>query len=167
MLAFSPIWEVEVEDDVCVHAAPMSHSVPCVGYVVTEQDKPGRLKPENVLPVIDRNRQGLIDAGIRNPMKVMAMVKSLPVGGSYSFPDGTIINQEDVVEPPRRGRKIAICGDTANCRALASLAQDADVLIHEATNTFLPGVDKDGDLRGASRDAKIHGHSTPHMVSMT
>ncbi|EJK77775.1 hypothetical protein THAOC_00370, partial [Thalassiosira oceanica] len=160
----APIWEVEVEDDVCVHAAPMSHSVPCVGYVVTEQDKPGRLKPENVLPVIDRNRQGLIDAGIRNPMKVMAMVKSLPVGGSYSFPDGTIINQEDVVEPPRRGRKIAICGDTANCRALASLAQDADVLIHEATNTFLPGVDKDGDLRGASRDAKIHGHSTPHMA---
>lgn len=74
-VACSPIWEVEVEDDVCVHAAPMSHSVPCVGYVVTEQDKPGRLKPENVLPVIDRNRQGLIDAGIRNPMKVMAMVK--------------------------------------------------------------------------------------------
>lgn len=45
------------------------------------------------------------------------------------------------------------------------LAQDADVLVHEATNTFLPGVDKDGNMRLVTRDAKIHGHSTPFMVS--
>ena len=44
------------------------------------------------------------------------------------------------------------------------LGQDADVLIHEATNTFLPGVDKDGNLKLVTRDAKIHGHSTPFMV---
>eukprot|EP00986_Skeletonema_menzelii_P020468 scaffold31273_cov325-Skeletonema_menzelii.AAC.1 len=72
-------------------------------------------------------------------MKLMALVKNLPVGGSYTFPDGTVLNQEDVVEPPGKGRKVVICGDTADCRALEGLAQDCDVLIHEATNTFLPG----------------------------
>lgn len=48
---------------------------------------------------------------------------------------------------------------------LTGLAQDADVVVHEATNTFLPGVDKDGNMRLVTKDAKIHGHSTPAMVS--
>ncbi len=162
--------------------------------VIQENDKPGRLRPENVTPVIQRNYDGLIKAGVKNPMKIMAVVKSLPVGGSYTFPDGTVIHQEDVVEPPRKGRKIVICGDTADSRALEGeyqwshrfanvrnvpffllasytiasspgLAQNADVLVHEATNTYLPGVDKDTNLRFVTKDAKVHGHSTPFMVS--
>jgi len=160
----APVWIVEEDDDVTVTAAPMSHGVPCVGYVIQEHDRPGRLKPENVLPVIERNREGLIESGVRNPMKVMAMVKNLDVGSSYTFPDGTILRQEDVVEPPRSGRKVVICGDTADCRALEGLAQNADVVVHEATNTFLPGVDKDGSTKLVTRDAKIHGHSTPFMA---
>lgn len=160
----APIWEVESAGDVSVYAAPMSHGVPCVGYVVQEHDRPGRLRPEDVLPYIERNREGLVEAGMRHPMKVMAAIKSLPVGGSYTFPDGTVLRQEDVVEPPRRGRKVVICGDTADCRAIEGLAKGADVLVHEATNSFLPGVDKDGSLRHVTRDAKLHGHSTPFMA---
>lgn len=160
----APVWEVLDDGGVSVYAAPMSHGVPCLGYVVQEDDRPGRLMPENVLPVIEKNRKGLVEAGVRNPMKLMALVKNLPVGGSYTFPDGTVLNQEDVVEPPGKGRKVVICGDTADCRALEGLAQDCDVLIHEATNTFLPGVDKEGTLRLVTRDAKIHGHSTPFMA---
>ena len=196
--------ENDDDDEVTVHAAPMSHGVPCVGYIVQERDRPGRLRPEHVLPIIKRNHIGLIEAGVRNPMKIMATIKNLPVGGSYTFPDGTIVQQEDVVEPPRRGRKVVICGDTTDCSAmegkpvlpnycsvfypllwfsgdvdfvhndglfdcaysyLTGLAQDADVVVHEATNTFLPGVDKDGNMRLVTKDAKIHGHSTPAMVS--
>jgi ribonuclease Z len=160
----APVWEVLDDGGVSVFAAPMSHGVPCLGYVVQEDDRPGRLMPENVLPVIERNRKALVESGVRNPMKLMALVKNLPVGGSYTFPDGTILHQEDVVEPPGKGRKVVICGDTADCRAIEGLAQDCDVLIHEATNTFLPGVDKEGNLRLVTRDAKIHGHSTPFMA---
>lgn len=44
------------------------------------------------------------------------------------------------------------------------LAMDADVVIHEATNSFLAGLDKGTDLRAVTRDAMVHGHSTPHMA---
>jgi ribonuclease BN (tRNA processing enzyme) len=44
----APVWEVEDEEEVKVFAAPMSHSVPCVGYVVQEKSKPGRLRDEIV-----------------------------------------------------------------------------------------------------------------------
>jgi ribonuclease Z len=46
----------------------------------------------------------------------------------------------------------------------AGLAQDADVLIHEATNSYLAGIDKDTDLKEVTRDATVHGHSTPYMA---
>ena len=126
----APVWDVvtssedgddggDGDDDVSVYAAPMSHGVPCVGYVVRERDRPGRLRPDIVLPIIERNRMSLVRDGIvRNPMKVMAMIKNLPPGGSFAFPDGTVVRQEDVVEPSRKGRKVVICGDTADCRAL-------------------------------------------------
>ena len=41
---------------------------------------------------------------------------------------------------------------------------NADVVIHEATNCFLAGLDRDTDFRAVTRDAIIHGHSTPHMA---
>jgi ribonuclease BN (tRNA processing enzyme) len=112
----------------------MSHGVPCVGYVVRERDRPGRLRPDLVLPIIERNRVSLIERGVvRNPMKVMAMIKNLPPGGSFAFPDGTVVRQEDVVEPPRKGRKIVICGDTADCRALEGVllfSYDYSLILH-------------------------------------
>lgn len=160
----APVWEVEDEGDVRVYAAPMSHSVPCVGYMVEEEQKPGRLRPELVEPVVRRNFKALKEAGMRAPMKVMQMIKDLPDGESFTFPDGTVIHQEDVVEPPRDGRKVVICGDTADSRAMDNLAANADVVIHEATNTYLAGVDKDTNMKFVTKDAIMHGHSTPQMA---
>eukprot|EP00428_Durinskia_dybowskii_P086497 CAMPEP_0170443982 /NCGR_PEP_ID=MMETSP0117_2-20130122/48278_1 /TAXON_ID=400756 /ORGANISM="Durinskia baltica, Strain CSIRO CS-38" /LENGTH=625 /DNA_ID=CAMNT_0010704747 /DNA_START=350 /DNA_END=2227 /DNA_ORIENTATION=+ len=160
----APVWEVEDEEDVKVFAAPMSHSIPCVGYVVEEKSKPGRLRDELVTPIVKRNLEALKEAGFKIPMKALAVIKNLPVGSSFSFPDGTTITQEEAVEPPRKGRKVVICGDTASSRAIEGLAMNADVVVHEATNTCLVGIDKDTDLQAATRDAIVHGHSTPFMA---
>jgi len=138
--------------------------VPCVGYVVEEESKSGRLRNDLVEPIVKRNAEALKESGMRSPMKVMATIKDLPEGGSYTFPDGTVVRQEEVVEPPREGRKIVICGDTADARAISGLAQGADVLIHEATNAFLSGIDKDTSKEEVARDARIHGHSTPGIA---
>ena len=160
----APVWEVEDEDDVKVYAAPMSHGVPCVGYSVEELERPGRLRSELVEPIVKRNVKALREAGFKVPMKAMAVIKNLSPGSSFTFPDGTVVTQEDAVEPPRQGRKVVICGDTADSRAMINLATNADVVIHEATNTYLAGIDKDTNARSVQRDAVVHGHSTPAIA---
>jgi len=159
----APIWEVEDEGDVMVHAAPMSHGVPCVGYVVTEQNKPGRLRPDIIQPIIERNSDELRKI-VKNPMKMMAVIKNMPEGSSYTFPDGTVVKQSDVVELPRKGRKVVILGDTLDAGAISGLAKDADVVVHEATNTYLSGIDKGTTLHEVTVDTMRHGHSTPYMA---
>jgi ribonuclease Z len=68
----APVWEIEDEDDVKVFAAPMSHGIPCLGYVVEELPRPGRLRNELVEPVVLRNIEALKAAGFSVPMKAMA-----------------------------------------------------------------------------------------------
>lgn len=96
----------------------LSTKVPCVGYVVEEQSRPGRLRNEIVEPIVRRNVKALKEHGFKIPMKAMAIIKNLEVGSSFTFPDGTVLSQEEAVEPPREGRKIVVCGDTADCRAI-------------------------------------------------
>jgi ribonuclease Z len=133
----APVWHVVEEDegDVKVYAAPMSHGIPCVGYVVVEDDRPGRLRDELVRPICMRNLAALKEAGFVHPLKAMAVIKDLAADSSFTFPDGTVISQAEAVEPPRPGRKVVICGDTASARSMETLARGADVVIHEATNT--------------------------------
>ena len=155
------------EGDYTVTAAPMQHTIPCVGYVVNENNKPGRLKVESLSPVVERNRDLLKkQLNLRDANKAYAILKNVKPGESFTFPDGTVFHSEDIVEPPRDGRKIVILGDTCNSDMIADLAQNADVLIHESTNAWI----KEFDLpriphpMALEKDTYNHGHSTPQMA---
>jgi ribonuclease Z len=162
----APVWTVIDDETVTVYAAPMSHTIPCVGYCIEEAPRPGRLRNEHVEPIVQRNLDLLRVAGLKNPMKVMGILKNLKQNTAFTFPDGTIVTQNDAVEAARKGRKVVICGDTCDSRAMITLAKDADVVVHEATNSYLPGVDTKRDVtyNDVTRDCIIHGHSTPQMA---
>jgi ribonuclease Z len=98
---------------VSVSAAPVLHFVPCVSYVVTEAPVPGK-----------------IDLG-QCPTSAM---RQLQRGEDVVLADGTILHG-----PSRR--KVVILGDTYDPSPITSLAEGADLLVHEATNAHLPGVD--------------------------
>ena len=54
-------------------------------------------------------------------------------GGTVTLPNGQVVKGSDLCGPTEKGRKIAYCTDTIYCQNAVDLAQDADVVIHEAT----------------------------------
>ncbi|KAI0677233.1 Metallo-hydrolase/oxidoreductase [Trametes maxima] len=137
---------------VTVSSASILHSVPCVGYVVNELPVPGKMDPKKYIPELKRTK---------TPMSVMSRLQQ---GESVTLADGTVLHG-----PPRKpGRRIVILGDTYDPSPIARLAEDACLLIHEATNAHLPGVDpntKETDTYEIVEErARSRGHSTPQMA---
>ncbi|KAG6336525.1 hypothetical protein ID866_2547 [Astraeus odoratus] len=147
------IWRDIFRDNlVAVSAAPILHSVPCVGYVVSEAPVPGKMDPKKYIPDIKRTKA---------PMSVMSRLQQEE---SVELPDGTVLHG-----PPRRpGRKIVILGDTYDPSPISEIASSPDVLIHEATNAHLPTVDpstkSDDTFESVEARARSRGHSTPQVA---
>ena len=146
-------WVQIFKDDVIsVSAAPILHSVPCVGYVVQEAPVRGKIDPKLYIPHLERTG---------TDKKVM---KQIHRGQTVTLADGTVLEG-----PPREpGRKIVILGDTHDPSPIAELARGADLIVHEATNAHLPGVDsrtkaEDTD-KSVEERTKSRGHSTPQMA---
>lgn len=94
----------------------------------------------------------------------MSLLGQLQAGHTLTLADNTVLQP-----PPRRpGRKVVILGDTYDASPIESLADGADILIHEATNAYLPGVDpatkKDDSDAIVENRTKSRGHSTPQMA---
>ena len=101
-----------------VYCAPLEHRVAAFGYRIVEKDRPGRF-----------DVQKAIAAGIpKGPL-----YGQLKQGQKITLPDGRIFHGGQFCGPPEPGRKIAYCTDTIYCEDAVDLAQDADLVIHEAT----------------------------------
>ncbi|HDX9591486.1 TPA: ribonuclease Z [Bacillus pseudomycoides] len=101
-----------------VETKRLSHGIECFGYRIVEKDIPGHL-------LIDK----LLDEGV----KPGPLFKRLKDGETVELEDGRVLCGKDFIGPPQKGRIITILGDTRYCEASIQLAQDADVLVHEAT----------------------------------
>jgi ribonuclease Z len=148
-----------------VQAAPLQHTIPCLGYVVTEKDRIGALRPELIEEVVDRNQVALstLPEFRNHHRKVYGYLKTLPPDASYTFPDGTIVKSEAINSPPKKGRKVVILGDTCNSDYIQHISNQADVLIHEATNCY-EEANKYEHYYQLERETFNHGHSTPEMA---
>ncbi len=73
----------------------------------------------------------------------------LAAGRPVTIEGGRTIDPEDVLDPPRGGKKLVVIGDTETTEGLAKHAADADLLVIEAT--FL---DRDAPT------ARDYGHLT-------
>jgi ribonuclease Z len=91
----------------------VSHRGRAFGYVLYEDDRPGAFDTE-----------AAVRLGLTPGPDFGRVQRGDTVNG---------VTPEQVLGPPRPGRKIAISGDTTPCEALRIAAHEADVLIHEAT----------------------------------
>src|SRR5690606_8571874 len=98
--------------------AEARHKGRCQGYALVESERLGRFDPE-------RARAMGIPEG--------RLWGAIHRGETVTLSDGRRIGPDELVGPPRPGRKVAISGDTTPSDTIRELARGADLLVHEAT----------------------------------
>jgi ribonuclease Z len=94
------------------------HRTPSVGWALREDARPGRFHPEQAEAL-----------GVpKGPL-----YGALQRGQTVTLPGGRTVRPEEVLEAPRRGRLVAVTGDTRPCQAVVEAARGADVLVHDCT----------------------------------
>ncbi|KRM96597.1 ribonuclease Z [Liquorilactobacillus aquaticus DSM 21051] len=101
-----------------VIARHLDHRIECFGFRIEEKDYPGEL-------MVARLQADHVPAG--------PLYGQLKAGKTVTLEDGRIIRGQDYLGAPKKGRTIAILGDTRQTGNIALLAQDANVLVHEST----------------------------------
>lgn len=94
-----------------------THGPRCLGYAIRERPRLGRFDPA-------RARELGVPEG--------PLWGKLHHGQSVDL-DGRTVSAEEVVGPPRPGRLVVYTGDTRPSRYTIEAAENADLLIHEAT----------------------------------
>ncbi|MDJ0674155.1 MAG: ribonuclease Z [Calothrix sp. MO_167.B42] len=129
------------DEEFSVTCGTLHHRITAFGYRIAEKDRPGRFD-------IEKAQHLQIPPG--------PIYGQLKRGEVVTLDDGRVINGNDLCGTTEIGRKIAYCTDTVYCEGAVKLAQDADVLIHEATFAH-----QDADM------AFQRLHSTSTMAAQT
>jgi ribonuclease Z len=106
------------ESEYTVQAVRSKHVIPSFAYAYVEKPRPGRFYPEKAKAL------GLPEGPLWS---------RLQRGQGVKLPNGRVVKPEQVLGPPRQGRKIVYTGDTKPFKRLERFAANADLLIHDST----------------------------------
>ncbi|MBK5111294.1 MAG: ribonuclease Z [Thermoleophilia bacterium] len=100
-----------------IEAIPVEHRTTALGYALLEDDRPGKLDPDEA---------GRL--GVESGPELGALQAGETVTGSKGE-----VTPEQVMGEDRPGRAVVITGDTGPCAAVAEAATDADLLVHDSS----------------------------------
>jgi ribonuclease Z len=123
-----------------INAINVEHNIPALAYSLEEKRRPGRF-----------NKPKALKLGIPEG----PLFSKLQHGRKIKLKDGREISPDQVLGPPRKGRKIVISGDTKPCENIIKLSKDADVLIHDSTF--------DTELEATANE---YGHTTAYQSAI-
>jgi ribonuclease Z len=103
-----------------VAARPLEHRTFAMGFRLEERTRPGRFHPETARAL-----------GVPEGPAFGRLKRGKPV----TTDEGTTVRPEQVLGPPRPGISLAYVTDTRPCDGGRALADDADLLYHDATFT--------------------------------
>lgn len=104
-------------DDYEIRAFRTEHRTRSVGYAIVEDERKGRF-----------DRETAEELGVSPGPKFSQLHR----GESVELDDGSAVHPEQVVGPPRPGRRLVYTGDTRPTDATVESARNADLLIHDA-----------------------------------
>ena len=114
-LTHAVVYETE---ELTVEARPLDHRGFAIGFRLAERMRPGRFDPERARAL-----------GVPEGPAFGRLQDGTPV----TVPDGTTVQPDQVMGPPRPGITAAYVTDTRPCDGGRALADDADLLYHDAT----------------------------------
>ena len=121
-----------------VHAFATLHGIQALGFVLVEEGRPGRF-----------DREKAVALGVK-PGPLFGRLQRGEAVRIRKDGEEVVVRPEEVMGPPRPGRKICYTGDTRPVEdRIAEIAGGADLLIHDATF----------DDRDRERAGEVH-HST-------
>ena len=136
-LTHAVVYETE---ELTVEARPLDHRGLAIGFRLAERMRPGRFDPERARAL-----------GVPEGPAFGRLQDGTPV----TVPDGTTVQPDQVMGPPRPGITAAYVTDTRPCDGGRALADNADLLYHDAT------------FAEEHRDrAEKTGHSTARQAAM-
>jgi ribonuclease Z len=131
---------------------PVAHRGTAFGYAVYEDERPGQFDPDAA------RRLGLKEGPDFGRVQRGEMVAG--------------VSPEQVLGPPRPGRKVVISGDTGPSESLRIAAHHADLLIHEATfaeeerdRAFETGHSTAAQAAEAAREAEVRLLALNHFTT--
>ena len=124
-----PSYRIQIDEvtggDVALDAAEyeirgidVDHRTRAVGYALVEDDRKGRFDRE----------KAEVELGIPPGPKYSKLHAGEPIEH-----DGRTIDSEEVVGPPRPGRRLVYTGDTRPTGPVVEAATDADLLVHDGS----------------------------------
>jgi ribonuclease Z len=119
--------------DYRIGAFSVVHRTEALGYVLAEDDRPGRFDPQQALQL-----------GVPAGPQFGELQRGVSVEAN-----GRTVAPEDVMGEARPGRRLVFTGDTEPCPTTVAVAQGADLLVH------------DGTFSAEEQErARVTGHST-------
>ncbi|MDX1977227.1 MAG: ribonuclease Z [Pseudanabaenaceae cyanobacterium bins.68] len=109
------VWE---DEEYMVSCTPLTHRVTAFGYRLEQKPRLGKFDLDKA------NALGIPSGPVYGQLKR---------GEQVVLADGRVIDGKEFSAPPKPGTKAVYCTDTIFCDNAVTLAQDADLLIHEAT----------------------------------
>lgn len=104
-------------NDLIVSTIPLSHSLPCCGFLFKEKKKPRRMRKEKI-------------EEYSIPAEAIPAIKS---GEDYYLSDGTTVSHLELTRGAQLSRSFAFCSDTSYNEAIIPQIKGVDMLYHEAT----------------------------------
>jgi len=144
--------ETLARDGYTIAPVPVDHRIQAFGYALYEDERPGEFDPEAAV------RLGLTPGPEFGLLQRGATIRG--------------VDPEQVLGPPRPGRKIVISGDTAPSDTLRVAAHGADLLVHEATfaeeeleRAFATQHSTAAQAAAVARDAEVTMLALTHFSS--
>jgi ribonuclease Z len=106
------------DEEFIITVLPLKHRITAFGYRVAEKNRPGKFDVEKA------KKLGIPFGPVYGKLKA---------GETITLEDGRTFVGSDFCGPTEIGRKFVYCTDTVFCENAITLAEDADVLVHEAT----------------------------------